>query len=264
MNNIKIIFFVFFSCCFYFTIDAQDPYKEMIDKKWTLYEMTLYNMEPQDLSHRQYFLIFHYNKEMTYKLDTNPGKIKIKSINGNRIEYAYLKSDELSYNGKVAEKIYFCLTKATYFATGDDSLVFYSDIGKIKFYAEPYKDSGFTGEWVLTSYTNTEKEESLPLSEKMKRPITIHFNDDGTEGVFSGFTEENEKKGKYEFIDSLEIKINKINTPQKTEKNEWNEKFWEVIRFVTFYRATGDSLLLFYNEDKEYMEFQPVEEEDTN
>lgn len=262
MKKIIIILALVFYSCFYTIIEAQNPYKDLVDKKWTLYEMTLYNMEPQDLSHRQYFLIFHYNKEMTYKLDTNPGKIKIKSINGNRIEYAYLKSDELSYNGKVAEKIYICLTKATRIATGDDSLVFYSDIGRIKFYAEPYKDSGFTGDWVLTAYTNLEKEESMSLPEKLKRPITIHFNDDGTEGVFSGFTEENEIKGKYEFIDSLEVKITKINTPSKTEKNEWNEKFWEVIRFVKFFRATGDSLLLFYNEDKDFMELQPVEEEE--
>lgn len=235
--------------------------EKLIDRKWVLTEILYGGMEKEDLTHKDFYLVFHYNFEMTYKLDSNPGKIKIESMANNNLQYKYLKSDEQTYNGIIGEKVYQCLIKAQKYSLHEDTLEIMSDFGCLRFMAVPFKDSGLTGTWILTGYTNVETDESVKPPEKIKRALKIHFNDEGTNGVFEGNTEENEFAGKYEIIDTSRLIINKINIPRKNEKNEWNEKFWEVIKFTSLFIIKNDVLFLYYNNDKEYMEFQQEEEQ---
>lgn len=236
--------------------------EKLVDKRWVLTEILYGGIEKEDLTHKNFYLVFHYNFEMTYKLDTTcSGKIKIESMANNILRYKYLKSDEQTYNGIIGEKVYQCLIKAQHYSLSEDTLEIRSDFGLLRFIALPFKDSGLTGTWVLTGYTNAETEESVKPHDKIKRALKIHFNDDGTNGVFDGFTEENEFAGKYEITDTARLVINKINIPGKIEKNEWNEKFWEVIKFTSLFIVKNDILFLYYNNDKEYMEFQQEEEQ---
>ncbi|MBI5218446.1 MAG: hypothetical protein HY958_05900 [Bacteroidia bacterium] len=258
--GIFLVFLILF-CYLKPGASASNELNNIIDKRWMLAELKYGSMEAEDLSHKNFYIVIHPNMEMTFKLDSNLGKLKITSLAGNSIQYKYLKSDELTYNGGVAEKVFLCLTKASKYYQREDTLVLSSDYGYIRFFAIPFKDSGLTGNWILSSYVNSETETALKLPEKIKRPVKIHFNDDGSTGVLDGFTEENDLKGKYELTDTNHIKISKINTPPKGEKNEWNEKFWEVIKFSSLYLINNDTLFLYFNEDKEYMEFLREEEE---
>lgn len=253
---INLVVFVLFS-----KIIRSSDLEKLTDRKWVLTETHYAGMGKDDLSHRQYFLIFHSNFEMTYRLDSNPGKIQIESMAGNALLYKYIKSDEQTYNGKVAEKVYQLLIKAQQYSLRDDTLELFSEFGFIRFLAIPFRDSGLTGTWTLTGYTNPGSETQVKIPEKLKRQVKLHFNDDGSEGTTSGFTEENEINGKYELPDTNHIKFTKINNPLKQEKNDWNEKFWEVIKFTSSYEVRNDTLHIYYYEDKEYMEFQREDEE---
>lgn len=250
--------------CFFFSQfnSSASELEKLIDRKWILTEIQIGGIEKEDLTHRNFYIIFHYNFEMTYRLDTtHPGKIKVESMANNILQYKYLKSDEQTYNGIIGEKVYQCLLKAQRYSLRDDTLDIISEYGSLRFMALPYKDSGLTGTWILTGYTNAETEEAVKPPDKLKRALKIHFNDDGTNGIFDGNTEENEFSGKYEFSDTSRIFISKINIPKKIEKNIWNEKFWEVIKFTSLYLAKNDVLFLYFNDDKEYMEFQQEEEQ---
>lgn len=235
--------------------------ENLTDRKWILTDIQYGGMDKDDLSHRGYFLIFHYNYEMTYKLDSNPGKIQIAAMTNNNILYKYIKSDEQTYNGKVAEKVYQLLIKAQRYTLSGDTLDLISDFGYIRFMAQPFKDSGLSGTWILNAYTNIETENQIKTPDKLRRPIKLHFNDDGTNGTADGITEFNEIKSKYELTDTNIIKFKTVNIPPKVEKNEWNEKFWEIIKFTSSYVVKNDILQIFYYENKEYMEFQLEEEQ---
>lgn len=254
MSRIAII--VFF-VLYVFQSKAGSDYSRLTDKRWVLSELKI-GFNSDDVSYKNYYMVFHHNNEVTYQLDSCQGKLKIAVFADNKIAYTFLKTDELTYFGKLSEKIYQGIARAVRYRLTEDTLVLISDHSEITFVAQSFPDSKLTGTWTLAKFFHVEKEEAILPPEKIKKNVTIHFNDDGSYGTLDGESEKNNFTGKYSVADST-IKIEKITQPAKHEKCEWSNRFWEVIKLSVYYKTEGDALMLFYNDGREYMEFSRVD-----
>ena len=110
------------------------------------------------------------------------------------------------------------------------------------------------GTWKLVAYKNLITGETETEPENIGRSIIIEFTDDGKRGKLQGRTVTNDVSGDYEILEGNKIKVLRFGGT-KVNEPDWGDKFWEAMRRSSSYQIKGNFLLLYFNGDKELMEF---------
>lgn len=112
-----------------------------------------------------------------------------------------------------------------------------------------------TGTWKLIAYKNLITGEIETEPEDIWKSIIIEFIDDGKRGKLQGHTINNSVRGDYEISSGNKIKVLRFGGSKAGEGWSWGYKFWDAVRQSSSYQIKGNSLFLYFNSDKELMEF---------
>ena len=112
-----------------------------------------------------------------------------------------------------------------------------------------------TGTWKLIAYKNLATGVIETEPEDIERSIVIEFRDDGKNGKLQGHTIINTVNGDYEIFDGNKIKVLRFGGSKAGEGWAWGYKFWDAIRQSSSYQVKGNSLFIYFSNDKELMEF---------
>jgi len=119
------------------------------------------------------------------------------------------------------------------------------------------RGSKMNGKWILFSYGEIENQIEKPFNSTQK--IIINFKDDYVLGHFFGTTEKNNFYGDYYFKDNLEQEkrdlIVKRYESTKVKEYDWAANFGRHIRIANDYKNSGDTLLLYYNNNRAVLKF---------
>ena len=109
------------------------------------------------------------------------------------------------------------------------------------------------GKWKLVSYHDLTTG-TIEFEPNVSRSIIIAFVDNGTRGNMNGQTVTNAVDGEYELLPENKMKTLSFGGTKVGEPN-WGYKFWDAIHAASSYERQSNRLYIYYNVDKEKMEF---------
>lgn len=114
-------------------------------------------------------------------------------------------------------------------------------------------DQSMMGTWKLVAYKNLITGEIEHEPDTITRSIIIEFQDNGKRGTMKGSTVANTVSGEYELSENSKIKTLNFGGT-KIGEPPWGNKFWKAIYELSSYDVKGESLLLYFSDNKELME----------
>jgi hypothetical protein len=114
-----------------------------------------------------------------------------------------------------------------------------------------------SGKWELTCISNlvTEKHSFRPDNYTSDQ-LLFEFKDDGREGIISAKTVHNTSGGKYVITDTSKITFWK-GVSTLVNESGWGSLFWKQIGSANSFAYSNDSLLIYFNNNKEVLKFIP-------